>query len=449
MNLKSKKVFSLSYKHLESRWDVKFYNSKLISKYELIPLADIISERSEKVKLNKYPENIFKVLKVSNKAGITCAYEEKGKNFNQSYKKVYSGDIVYNPYRVNIGSIGVVPKEYDGSYVSPAYVVFSIKENKYDPYLLNFILKADWYNNQIRSITSGSVRQNLTFELLTLLKVPKIPEKVQDELIENFNEQKAYIEKANRIKKDIIDISDKRLFKILGIKYEEKNDNIKVISQSWSNLERWGVRYNKNKAKGFDISNGYYKLVPLESIIEKIQYGTSDKASENIEGIPVIRMNNIKNRFMDLENLKYINNNNKKIENLLLEKGDILIIRTNGSRSLVGTCAVFEEEEKYIFASYLIRIRLNHKIANPKFVSWFLNSKLGREQIELLSRQIMQNNINSEEIKEILIPLPEYSIQEKIVSMIEIQTRRKLYIEKLIENKNIELQKYMKEMLIG
>ena len=33
----------------------------------------------------------------------------------------------------------------------------------------------------------------------------------------------------------------------------------------------------------------------------------------------------------------------KTLENLLLQDGDMLIIRTSGSRDLVGTCAAFEE----------------------------------------------------------------------------------------------------------
>ncbi|GAH64738.1 unnamed protein product, partial [marine sediment metagenome] len=52
-----------------------------------------------------------------------------GYEFNQKYKRVRKGDLVYNPYRVNIGSIGIVPSYLDGMLVSPAYVVFRPKSN--------------------------------------------------------------------------------------------------------------------------------------------------------------------------------------------------------------------------------------------------------------------------------------------------------------------------------
>jgi hypothetical protein len=42
----------------------------------------------------------------------------------------------------------------------------------------------------------------------------------------------------------------------------------------------------------------------------------------------------------------------------------------------------------------------------PEFVSWFLNSPLGRLQVNAVSRQIMQNDINSKELRSLQIPLP-------------------------------------------
>ena len=77
------------------------------------------------------------------------------------------------------------------------------------------------------------------------------------------------------------------------------------------------------------------------------------------------------------------------LEGLLLQDGDVLIIRTSGSRDLVGTCAVFREEGDFVFASYLIRLRFDASKVIPEFVSWFLNSPLGRQQVDAVSRQIM------------------------------------------------------------
>jgi len=92
---------------------------------------------------------------------------------------------------------------------------------------------------------------------------------------------------------------------------------------------------------------------------------------------------------VDTTELKHLELPDKVRCGLLLADGAILVIRTSGSRDLVGTCAVFHEPGEYVFASYLIRLRPNPGKANPDFIVWFLNSSLGRQQVDATSRQIM------------------------------------------------------------
>ena len=99
-----------------------------------------------------------------------------------------------------------------------------------------------------------------------------------------------------------------------------------------------------------------------------------------------------------------------------LADGDILIIRTSGSRDLVGTCGVYRGDRPAVFASYLIRLRVDQTKAVPEFISYFVNCPAGRQQVDGVSRQIMQNNINSEEIKGLRIPLPPLAIQKQLVA---------------------------------
>ena len=123
-------------------WDVKrFVKSSISSKYDIVELSNYIAERSEKVKLFNFPDEEFGILGVNNKIGLFDAYTEKGKNINQAYKKVKNHDLAYNPYRVNIGSIGWKTQNQKNDYISPAYVVF-ITQN-------HLIVKK---NNKIRRI---------------------------------------------------------------------------------------------------------------------------------------------------------------------------------------------------------------------------------------------------------------------------------------------------------
>ena len=93
-------------------WSVKTNLSSLIeSKYKVVTLGNHIIEQKDKVKPFDFPEDDFKILGVSNKVGLFDNEIKKGKEINQAYKIVEDGYLAYNPYRINVGSIGIKTDE--------------------------------------------------------------------------------------------------------------------------------------------------------------------------------------------------------------------------------------------------------------------------------------------------------------------------------------------------
>jgi type I restriction enzyme, S subunit len=153
-------------------------------------------------------------------------------------------------------------------------------------------------------------------------------------------------------------------------------------------------------------SHPRFPAVPVGTLVELVQYGSSSLASEDPVGVPMLRMNNLQNDGWDLSELKYIQMSEEELRRYRLEPGDLLFNRTN-SKELVGKCEVFAESGDWVFASYLIRVRLDSSKVLPRFAADFLNTRAGRLQIDRLSRQIIgMTNINAEELKEILVPVP-------------------------------------------
>ncbi|MFQ5641031.1 MAG: hypothetical protein ACE5IR_23890, partial [bacterium] len=66
--------------------------------------------------------HLMQVLGVSNKTGITVTDHKKSKDLSK-YQLIEEGDFAYNPYRINVGSIGLVSNGVKG-LVSPTYFVF-------------------------------------------------------------------------------------------------------------------------------------------------------------------------------------------------------------------------------------------------------------------------------------------------------------------------------------
>jgi type I restriction enzyme, S subunit len=121
----------------------------------------------------------------------------------------------------------------------------------------------------------------------------------------------------------------------------------------------------------------------------------------------------------DFSDLKHVDLPNQEIEKLTLIDGDILFNRTN-SKELVGKCAVFHAPGRFVFASYLIRIRADRSKTNPDYLAYLINSPVGRQQIDALSRQIIgQANINTEELRSLQLPTPPLPVQESIMKRVD------------------------------
>jgi type I restriction enzyme, S subunit len=175
----------------------------------------------------------------------------------------------------------------------------------------------------------------------------------------------------------------------------------------------------------------------LKDVLITTQYGTSKKAHSIRQGFPILRMKNIVDGRIDVTDLKYIELD--EASKYVLQPGDILINRTN-SKELVGKSAIFDLKEPHVFASYLIRLRINLDIAEPSFINYLINSNMGRDYIAKTCRSMTnQANINATEIRAMPILLPPMEEQKQMImflnhlrskvnelNILQVQTERKL-----------------------
>lgn len=259
-------------------WDVKRYSfEKIQSQYPIVKLGMHIQEESHKVKLADYPDEEFGILGVNNKIGIFDAYKEKGANINQSYKQMEKGWLAYNPYRVNVGSIGLRTEEHENEYISPAYVVFSCKETLLPDFLFK-LFKTERFNKVINASTTGSVRQNLTIDILKSLDIPLPPIQIQQKILDEYY---LLINKSKKIIEQVSSFENKKentINNLLGLKQIEKEKRKGLYFENFSLIDRWDL-WSVNQT----IKSSIYQMKPLKSIIT-LQSGSFLPKSEMIEG---------------------------------------------------------------------------------------------------------------------------------------------------------------------
>lgn len=134
-------------------------------------------------------------------------------------------------------------------------------------------------------------------------------------------------------------------------------------------------------------------------------------------GYPIYRMNEIHNMLCDLNVDKYADISHEEYTNFALNSGDVLFNRTN-SFEWVGRTGIYyktDDDDKRVFASYLVRFNPTEETILPEYLCAYLNCKYGVWDIKRRARQsINQTNVNPEEVKEIEIPLLDKDIQSKI-----------------------------------
>ena len=413
-------AFAVWWKDFE-RWDVKFFSARVRSTYPVVRLDPLIREHSERVKPFDYPETTFRILGVTNTGGIFHAYDSLGKKIKQPYQKVDAGDFAYNPYRVNVGSIGVVPTDLGGNYISPAYVVFATDKARLLPEYLILILKADWFNPMVRAATAGSVRQNLTFDLLGTLEIPLPP----------LAEQKAIVTLWRKAQDEIV-AARKRVVKLEAklplIVYQElgtppplaEKATEKCLVIWWKDLERWSFNYLSRASQGLaGFAKSKFPIEPLGKHLIETMNGYCIKPVAGPTPHKMLKLNALNPAGLDLTASKFIKISDRIAERFSLRKDDILICRSNAYEYVAKCTLVRENQRAYLFPDIIIRARVSPSVL-PQFVTEVIQTPLGRSYFQINSRRAVGGmwKISADDILNFPLPVPPLAVQKQIVELV-------------------------------
>ena len=161
-----------------------------------------------------------------------------------------------------------------------------------------------------------------------------------------------------------------------------------------------------------------FSLKRLGELVDEVRYGTSLPATINGK-YGYLRMNNItENGKLNIQNLKHIDIPEKDLEKYVVRKGDVLFNRTN-SIELVGKTCIYELDFDMVIAGYIIRIRTNNNILNPRYLSEFLNFPSTKKFLRNIAKgAVNQANINAKELQDISIPLAPLSLQNEFADFV-------------------------------
>ena len=405
-------------------WDIKRYTSKkLKSNFNIEKLSNCIKEENRKYKLYLEEHKTFGILGVNNKDGIFDAYEQKGKEINQPYKKMEIGWLAYNPYRINVGSIGIRKKEHLYQYISPAYVVFSCLDNLLPEYLY-LLFRTERFIKIINESTTGSVRQNLTSEILKTLKIPLPSISEQETIVKNYynkiTQATTYQQQAETLEKNI----ESYLFESLGIeqKTEQKTKKKGLQFVEFYKMNFWGVDKIKLD-KGLHSSR--YEVTSIGDFPELLVTCFRGKSPKYTEVSSKFILNQKCNRWnsIDFSFVKSVDEDwyNNIDEDFFTKEGDILVNST-GEGTIGRATYITKNYEGLIYDSHMLLLRLNRSIYNPILFVDLFNSSYIQTQIDKIksAQATKQTELGINNLLKIRIPiLSNLQVQQTIITQID------------------------------
>jgi type I restriction-modification system DNA methylase subunit/restriction endonuclease S subunit len=346
------------------------------AKYPMVKLKDYLILNTNKIKPSKTPDVNYKVLGVSNDIGIFLNEKLNASETNQSYFVVSKNEFCYNPYRINVGSIGLNIFDNDNQIISGAYLVFACKEEELNPKYLDALFNSKGFLSYVDDKANGGVRMNFKFEDMEAWEIPLPTIEEQIEIVTQIEKQKAIIEGADKV------------------------------------ISNWTIDF-----ESYFLSYKFSQKSLSELIIESL-YGSSEKADYQDEVYNILRIGNVGFCDFKLEDIKKSLLSEKDFNKYKLQKGDFLIVRSNGNPKLVGKCAIWNSDEQFAYASYLIRFRFKLDEVEPKYVMYFFMSPSGRE---LLNPQAGGGtyNISATEFQKVQIPYPKIDVQRQITTELD------------------------------
>lgn len=390
---------------------------------------------------------------VTNKEGIVITGKDISDD-TSNYTVVSGRAFVYNPYRINVGSIGLADDNFKG-IVSPAYVVFKVKEDIHPEFLLLYLKSTlginliKWYGDR------GGVRSALRFNDLEKIDFPDLSYqqqekalkeieqfiKVQEEFNTEIENQANYISKLRQsilqdaiqgklVQQDLNDEPASELLKRIKSKKEQLIKEGKIKKEKNINVD--------NNPK-IDIPRNW-SICSIQDLSLKVTDGEHATPKRSNSGYFLLSARNITNQGLKLDNVDHVEEDefNRIRQHCNPDKNDILI-SCSGS---VGRVCLVDKDNFYVMVRSVAMIKLHNNIC-PEYLVYVLKSDFLQKQIEQSSKVTAQANLFLGKIIELQIPLPPVEEQTRIVE--KVDELMKLCDKLEIENNNA--QKYSSDLL--
>lgn len=358
---------------------------------------------------------------------------------SRARKIVKYGDIIYSTVRPYLHNMCIIDKEFSFKPIaSTGFAVMSCLGKLYNRYLFFYLMSPTFDNYANASENArGATYPAINDDRLYRAIVPVPPLQEQHRIVDKIEEILPYIDQYDKaytkletfnkkfpedMKKSILQMAMQG--KLVEQRSEEGTaDELyeQIVAEKAQLIKDGKIKKEKPLPEitedeiPFEIPSSWI-WVRWGELSFSIQYGYNAPALS--EGhYRMVRISDIQDNKVLWETVPYCKIEDKEVATYLLEKNDILFARTGGT---VGKSFLVKDVPyEAVYAGYLIRTRYNSERLAPEYLKFFMESQLYWQQLRNGTIATAQPNCNGQTLAKMMIPIPPFEEQKRIIAKIE------------------------------
>jgi type I restriction enzyme S subunit len=284
---------------------------------------------------------------------------------------------------VRTGSTGQIITGVSGCFHNNFFKVNFKKELIHGRYLYHCLNTKEKYRDMLRRAGVTTIPDLNHFMFLDM-EIPFPKKKNQIEIAKTLDSLDSKIQLNNLINAELESMA-KTLYDYWFVQFDFPDVNGKPYKTSGGKMV-WNEQLKRKIPEGWEVGT----LGDVAELVRGVTYGSDDiKSQSAIDVIPILRATNISGNVVDLNNMVYVPKQNVS-NTQLLNKYDILITMSSGSKEHIGKNGFFYYEREASFGAFCAKI-----IANAEYRYYLYSFTQSDFMFTTIKNECLGTNINN------------------------------------------------------
>ena len=322
-----------------------------------------------------------------------------------------SGDLLIS-LTGNVGRVALLDKEFLPAALNQRVACLRLKSNFIDKKYLFHILNSDFFEQKCIRSSKGVAQKNMSTEWLKEYEIPLYSAKEQQKIAATLDKLQSIIT-HRRTQLEKLDLLVKARF-------------VEMFGDPVLNEKGWKCK----------------RLLDMGSCKNGMNFHYNDSGIEiNCLGVGDFKDFSTIN---DTSLLPVVSLNEMPSEEYLLKNDDIVFVRSNGNKALVGrSVAVYPNDTPTTFSGFCIRYRLQDTSVSVPYLLRVLKSDDMR--LKMAGRGANIQNLNQQILGTLIIPVPPIELQNQFADFVKQVDKSKVAMQKELDKAQMLFDSLMQE----